>query len=134
MRRRTTVGVVAIAYYLSEDRLGFGILALSDALFRQGYSALAKALDCVVVCFSRDHCVREIRDRCPKLFMRQCEILRLHRGFAAHESCFTLRYRGLPPLNFPIGDSLEILAKAAQANKALRKSDETGEKQAAKEG
>ena len=63
--------------------------------------------------------------------MRQREILRLHRGFTTRESRFTLWYRALAPLNFPIGDSLEILTKAAQANKALRKSDETGEKQAA---
>ena len=63
--------------------------------------------------------------------MRQREILCFHRGFTTRESCFTLWYRTLAPLNFPVGDSLEILAKAAQGNKALRKSDKTEEKQAA---
>jgi hypothetical protein len=63
--------------------------------------------------------------------MRQREILCFHRGFTARESCFTLRYRALASLNFPVGDSLEILAKTAQANKALRQSDKTGKKQAA---
>jgi hypothetical protein len=58
--------------------------------------------------------------------MRQRKILRLHRGFAAREGRFALRHCDLTALNFPLGDVFYILAKTAQANNALQKSDKTG--------
>src|SRR5262249_35832290 len=65
-----------------------------------------------------------------KFFMRQRNVVRLHRGFGACQSSFALRYSTLPTVNLPLGNGIHILGKAGRANERYRKNNRRGNKPA----
>ncbi len=109
---RATVRIVTIAQNFVQDNFRPGVIGLRDACFRQYDSTFAKAFDRVVVRFSRNYSIRQIEKCGPEFFVRDGEIFRLHRSFAARQGCFALRDGALTPLHFALGDSICSLCKA----------------------
>src|SRR5438876_10435418 len=131
--RRTTLGIVAVAQNFAQDRLGICISSLCDARLRQHDAALAKAFDSFVVRFSRHDCVGQIRNRSSEFFVRSAIVFCFHRSLTPRQGRFSLRYAGLTPVHFALGDVVRGLRKAACANSREADPNETKDNEGSEE-
>ena len=108
--RRTTLGIVAVAQNLAQDRLCIGVSPFCDARFGQDDTAFAKAFGSFVVRLSGDDGVGQIRDSSSEFFMRSAIIFRSHRSLTSRQGRFALSYASLTPLHFALGNAIRGLA------------------------
>ncbi|PYL95381.1 MAG: hypothetical protein DMF18_08215 [Verrucomicrobia bacterium] len=109
LQRRPAIGIVAVLQNFTQNRLSFRKVAVGDPLLGDFHAALAETGQRFVVHFAGSDRIGEQLQRAPEFFMRNRVISRPHRRLRARQDFYTARQRRLAPLDFALGNPVDVL-------------------------
>ncbi|PYJ81419.1 MAG: hypothetical protein DME73_07510 [Verrucomicrobia bacterium] len=109
LQRRPAIWIVAVLQNFAQNRLSFSKVAVGDLLLGNFHTALAETGQRFVVHFAGSDRVGEQLQRAPEFFMRNRVISRPHRRLRARQDFYTARQRRLAPLDFALGNPVDVL-------------------------